>query len=164
MKSEKAKTQWYKKCKYIHSGMWYSIKASVAKPKSDLQKLILNDETNVDLANWLNKPLNHVFSSSTSSNWITKVSLDTPIPLCNERDILNNVCSLTTRKAQSNDNIPSIFLKLVANSLLLPLCYIFNEYLLQNVFPDSWKPSYNIPIPQSNPVRQTSSQITLTFH
>ena len=38
-----------------HSGMWSYIKKSFAKPKSDVQKLVLNGETNLDFANRINK-------------------------------------------------------------------------------------------------------------
>ena len=106
--------------------MWSYIKQSFAKPKSDVQKLVLNGETNLDFANQFNKELSKVFTSSTSSNYTSKVDSNTPIPLCNERDIFDHLCSLNTRKAQGNDNIPSIFLKLGANSLSSPLCHIFN--------------------------------------
>ena len=64
----------------------------------------------------------------------------------NENCILEALNKIDKRKSCGPDNIPPVFVKNCANSLVNPLSHIFNTSLKLGRFPEKWKPSYIVPI------------------
>ena len=63
-----------------------------------------------------------------------------------EEDVLRELQRLDHKKGSGPDAIPGSFLKNTAESLYQPLCLLFNQSLMTEYFPKSWKKSFLIPI------------------
>ena len=63
-----------------------------------------------------------------------------------EKDIEHILISLKNKKAPGPDKIPNKILKLAADYIKKPLCYIINLSLKEGVFPESLKTAHIIPI------------------
>lgn len=61
-------------------------------------------------------------------------------------DVLKSLQTIDVNKGCGPDDIPPIFLKSCADSLVKPLHYIFNRSLSTGIFPSQWKISYISPI------------------
>ena len=57
---------------------------------------------------------------------------------------------MTTDCSTGPDNIPSKFIKLVAEHLALPVTYIINKCVKRKEFPSLWKIARISPIPKAN--------------
>ena len=87
---------------------------------------------------------------------------------CNEVELSNILSSLKSKTSSGYDSISNKLLKTVGDTLLKPLCYIFNESLRLGCFPDAMKNAIVFPLHKgrwlflANNYRPISLLITLS--
>lgn len=67
-----------------------------------------------------------------------------------QKDVLEGINKLKPGSSMGPDGFPSVVLKLVSESLCIPLCHIYNVALDSGRYPPQWKLSRVSPIPKSS--------------
>lgn len=73
-------------------------------------------------------------------------NLNCPPLVVSQNDVLLALEKLDVSKGPGTDNIPPLFLRECADSLLTPLTIIFNKSLSESTFPEAWKSASITPI------------------
>nr|XP_047137520.1 uncharacterized protein LOC124814021 [Hydra vulgaris] len=131
----------------------YAYINSKLKAKDHIRAIsIENNEISTDsqvIANQLNRFFNSVFINESLTNMPTCENIAEkiyPTPLFNEKDIKKRLLNLNVHKSPGIDRIHPMFLSKCADSLVRPLCMIFNQSFLTGTLPTSWLEANITPI------------------
>ena len=129
-------------------------------------KLILSD---MDKANHLNIAFQSYFSKDDFMPFFCRNQAPARMPnfeiTCS--DIIIACKQMKNKLSRTPDGIPSLFIKKTINSILKPLCSIFNLSLKCNSIPSQWKCAYVTPIfkkgDRRNPTNYRPISLTSSF-
>ena len=82
---------------------------------------------------------------------LPSVTID--VKICDSSYVANALCNLKTSKAMGSDFVPPTLLKLSAEFISQPLCFIYNLSFNTACVPHLWKMAHVIPVPKTYPVK-----------
>ncbi|KAI8507846.1 hypothetical protein Bbelb_140860 [Branchiostoma belcheri] len=174
--NRKKKAAFYKtkleETKHDPKALWKTLNGMLGKNRNQPPCVVEQDGAYLTRAEDVAEYFNHFFTQKVDSlrNGLNSEMGDNLLTLIKREIMENNHCkfefspvnveevhsllsSLPDGKAMGLDNLDNTLLKLAANHIALPLCYIINLSFTTSVYPSEWKKAKVIPLPKSTSAR-----------